>query len=201
MWTDFAHPEDLPAILGSVDELFENGVYEAEFRLRANGSRFRWVQNALRLVRDTDGKPLEVAGYLLDITNRKRAEQVLREQQMSLNHAQAIANLGSWESRLTSGEERWSDEVFRILGYAPRAFTPGVLHVEGRVPAGVRTELARRGHVLAEQPDWALGRRGAGAPTARDRGRRRVGLRHRVQGGATRRAPTLRPLPGRDRAG
>jgi two-component system sensor histidine kinase UhpB len=43
---------------------------------------------------------------------------------MRLNHAQAIANLGSWESSLINGEESWSDEVYRILGYAPRAFLP-----------------------------------------------------------------------------
>lgn len=45
-----------------------------------------------------------------------------------------------------------------VNSFAPRAFTPAVLHIETRVPAATRTELARRGHVLAEQPDWALGR-------------------------------------------
>ena len=45
-----------------------------------------------------------------------------------------------------------------VNSFAPRAFTPALLHIEGRVPAAIRAELARRGHVLAEQPDWALGR-------------------------------------------
>ena len=45
-----------------------------------------------------------------------------------------------------------------INSFAPRAFTPGILHIESRVPPEVRAELANRGHVLSEQPDWALGR-------------------------------------------
>ena len=144
LWTDFAHPEDLPGILSGAEDLFENGAYEAEFRLRSDDSAFRWVQNALRLVRDASGKPLQVAGYLLDITNRKQAEQVLREQQLSLNHAQAIAKLGSWESRLSSGEERWSDEVFRILGYAPRAFPPSQERLLERIHEEDRERVRQR---------------------------------------------------------
>jgi PAS domain S-box-containing protein len=144
LWTDFAHPEDLPSILSNAKDLFENGAYETEFRLRSNGSGYRWVQNALRLVRDASGKPLQVAGYLLDITNRKEAEQVLREQQMSLNHAQAIAKLGSWESHLASGEERWSDEVFRILGYAPCAFPPSQARLLERIHAEDRDRVQQR---------------------------------------------------------
>ncbi len=45
-----------------------------------------------------------------------------------------------------------------INSFAPRAFTPGVLHIEGRVAPGIRADLAARGHRLAVQPDWALGR-------------------------------------------
>jgi PAS domain S-box-containing protein len=144
LWTDFAHPHDLPGILNGAEDLFEYGAYETEFRLRSNGSGFRWVQNALRLVRDANGRPLQVAGYLLDITNRKEAEQVLREQQLSLNHAQAIAKLGSWESHLTSGEEHWSDEVYRILGYAPRAFPPSQTRLLERIHEEDRERVRQR---------------------------------------------------------
>jgi PAS domain S-box-containing protein len=124
LWLDFAHPDDAPGIRAGVAGLFDKGRYQREFRLRIAGDRVLWVENVLRLVRDAADQPLEVVGFLLDITERKQAEQALREREMSLNHAQAIANLGSWESNLESGEEKWSDEVFRILGYAPQVFVP-----------------------------------------------------------------------------
>ncbi|MDQ3513413.1 MAG: EAL domain-containing protein [Chloroflexota bacterium] len=42
----------------------------------------------------------------------------------SLAEAQRIARLGSWDWDVTTGRILWSDEVFRILGYQPRAFVP-----------------------------------------------------------------------------
>ena len=45
-----------------------------------------------------------------------------------------------------------------VNSFAPRVFTPGVLHIEDRVPQSVREERERRGHILNVQPSWALGR-------------------------------------------
>ncbi len=68
--------------------------------------------------------------FALDAINgegkRQRAEVALRESEVSMSTAQRIAQLGSWELELT-GEEidgnslRWSDEMFRIAGFAPGA--------------------------------------------------------------------------------
>ena len=45
-----------------------------------------------------------------------------------------------------------------VNSFAPRAFTPGVLHIEERFPEMVRNDLADRGHRLDVQPPWSLGR-------------------------------------------
>lgn len=45
-----------------------------------------------------------------------------------------------------------------VNSFAPRAFTPGVLHIEERFPEMVRNDLADRGHRLDIQPPWSLGR-------------------------------------------
>lgn len=45
-----------------------------------------------------------------------------------------------------------------VNSFAPRAFTPGVVHVEERFPEAVRDDLAERGHRLVVQPPWSLGR-------------------------------------------
>ena len=45
-----------------------------------------------------------------------------------------------------------------VGSFAPRAFTPGVVHVEERFPKAVRADLAERGHLLDVQPPWSLGR-------------------------------------------
>ncbi|MBS1191890.1 MAG: response regulator [Rhodocyclaceae bacterium] len=54
----------------------------------------------------------------------KRTEEALRKSEESLKMAQAIAHLGHWEWDLDSGDIRWSDETYRILGYVSPALAP-----------------------------------------------------------------------------
>jgi PAS domain S-box-containing protein len=123
-WRDYAHQEDQPHLSGCYPRLLRDGQLETEFRLRSGNGEYCWVQNELRIVRDDQGEPHKVVGYLLDIGRRKVAEQALREREAGLAHAQSIASLGSWESNLQTGAETWSDEIYRIFGFAPRTFVP-----------------------------------------------------------------------------
>ncbi len=51
-----------------------------------------------------------------DITQRKLAEQALRDSQIDLNRAQAVAKTGSWRLDMPRDELLWSDETYRIFG-------------------------------------------------------------------------------------
>ncbi len=51
-----------------------------------------------------------------DITERKRAEEALRESQEDLNRAQAVARTGSWRLNVQRNELLWSEENWRIFG-------------------------------------------------------------------------------------
>ncbi len=57
-----------------------------------------------------------------DITERKRAEDALRQSEQRLSRAQEIAHLGSWELDLINNRLTWSDEVYRIFGLRPQEF-------------------------------------------------------------------------------
>lgn len=54
--------------------------------------------------------------FTLEITDRKRMEEQLRETTDSLAEAQRIAKIGNWAWDIVSGQVKWSDEVFRIFG-------------------------------------------------------------------------------------
>jgi PAS domain S-box-containing protein len=51
-----------------------------------------------------------------DVTNRKRVEQALREREQDLNHAQAVAHIGSWRLDVRQNRLEWSDTAYRIFG-------------------------------------------------------------------------------------
>ena len=51
----------------------------------------------------------------------------------------------------------WHSEHF-ASSFWPREARPGVLLIEGRVPAETIKELRRRGHIVEVEPDWSEGR-------------------------------------------
>jgi PAS domain S-box-containing protein len=64
----------------------------------------------------------QVEGVIImsrDITDLVRSEKVLENKNRELNEAQQIAQLGSWEWDVNSGEVGWSEQMFRIYGYEP----------------------------------------------------------------------------------
>ncbi|MDY6939093.1 MAG: PAS domain-containing protein [Cyanobacteriota bacterium] len=68
-----------------------------------------------------------VLGQLLvfeDISERKQAEETLRKREIHLSTAQRIAQIGSWEFELKTGQIIWSAETFRIFGLPPEVGTP-----------------------------------------------------------------------------
>lgn len=70
---------------------------------------------------------------------RTKAEESLRLSEALLAEAQTIAHMGSWEHDPATGAMSFSDELFRLLGWAPHAVKAGReallerLHPEDRV--------------------------------------------------------------------
>jgi PAS domain S-box-containing protein len=119
--------------------------YEASSQ-RAEGERYSMVSKFP--VFDAAGTVVGVGTVATDITERKLAEQALREQRTLLAEAQKLAGLGSWEWDPASGRVTWSDEMYAIYGVTAQAFRPSFesylerIHPQDRARAAATVALA-----------------------------------------------------------
>ncbi|HEX7534413.1 MAG TPA: PAS domain S-box protein, partial [Syntrophales bacterium] len=63
-----------------------------------------------------------------DITERRQAEEALRENEQRLKEAQKVAHIGHWELDPKLGTPKWSDEIFRIFGLDPKDNEPSFVN-------------------------------------------------------------------------
>jgi PAS domain S-box-containing protein len=77
-WVDHIHPEDLSQVLNQVTQLFTDGELTCEYRFLHQDGQYRWLRDSMKLSRDRQGQPLEIIGSVVDITERKWAEDQIR---------------------------------------------------------------------------------------------------------------------------
>jgi len=81
LWPERIHPEDRERVLTDVATLPASGGMSVEYRwICADGSQ-RWFLDRAVLIRDHDGRPPEIFGSCLDITDRRQIEQQLFQAQ------------------------------------------------------------------------------------------------------------------------
>lgn len=110
--------EEQPAAQSNVAICLENigQTHSWEIcKVRKDGSTL-WVRENAKAVRRLDGR-LIVLIACEDITERKQAENALRQSEMYLAEAQRLSHTGSFGLRVASGEIIWSEETFRIFGF------------------------------------------------------------------------------------
>jgi PAS domain S-box-containing protein len=72
------HPDDVPRTLERIQHSISTGEdYETDYRIR-RGDAYRWVTARGRMTRDENGRVVRFAGAVLDINDRKRAEEEQR---------------------------------------------------------------------------------------------------------------------------
>ena len=100
-----------------------------------------WVEN--HTYPTADGGLLTFQRY---ITERKRMELELQRSEASLAEAQRLSHTGSGIWNVASDEISWSEQMYRLHGFAPGEVTPSVDLFRSLVHPGDR---ARVGHMLA----------------------------------------------------
>ena len=118
-WVARVHPQDREQLLVEIRQLIEPGSgdnWNQEFRALLPGPGERWMWGLGHIERDATGRAVRFAGINLDITDRKRMEQVVRTSEMRLKMFGEATFEGIVESE--AGRILDCNEQFaRISGY------------------------------------------------------------------------------------
>jgi PAS domain S-box-containing protein len=86
-WMDKVHPDDVAFKVRTWLQNLESGKpHDAVCRFRAADGRYRWFEVRAEPLRAGDGEVLSWFGVLIDIDDRKKAEEALRESEYKLRH-------------------------------------------------------------------------------------------------------------------
>jgi len=118
------HPDDWARLAEPYYTGFPEEPVAIEYRIVRPNGEVRWVYALGAAARDEHGVAQAVHGIHLDVTERKRSEEMLDETRRQLGMALESADLGTWTIDPASGEVFYSDRSRELYGLEhQRAFS------------------------------------------------------------------------------
>ncbi len=179
------HPDDLPVVEAATQATLRGeGPMELDLRVRRGDGEEIVVHCRAAASFSPDGALYRLDGTCADVTERRRADARLAQ-------AQRLAQLGSWDLDVDTGELTWSEETYRIFGVEAEHFIPSTERLHGLIAdedrARFSAELAETISsgapldilVRAERPDGEvreLRLRGGPLPPSTAQSQRLIGI-------------------------
>src|ERR1700746_1198354 len=158
MVREMIHPEDREFVFRVAEEALHGDVpADIEHRLVRPDGEGRTIHSVGTVKRDTSGRPYEMFSTTQDVTDRKRAEEALKQSQFYLREGQRLAHMGSWASndlgiRWTDDLGiYWSEEVYKIYGLDPQNGAPNLKQYLATIHPADRASMAETIRVMHEQ--------------------------------------------------
>ncbi len=143
--------EDRPIIQEAFRRAVEEGVaYDLEFPFTTYQGNALWIRTNAQPVYEND-KIVRLIGNIMDITDRKRADEDIRRMNERFTLAAHAARLGVWDWDIQKNELLWDDRMYALYGLRKEDFAGAYeawlqgLHPDDRALCDEVSRLARIG--------------------------------------------------------
>jgi PAS domain S-box-containing protein len=118
-WESFIHPDDLEETAKALLRAMDTGEsFSVMHRLRRTDGEYRWHHAMAEPLRDPQGKIIQWYGLSVDIDDRKRAEDHLRDTRIELSRASKIATVAELSASIA---HELNQPLMAVLGNAQAA--------------------------------------------------------------------------------
>jgi signal transduction histidine kinase len=137
------HPDDIDLKVKTwLENLQSEAPHDAVCRFRGANGQYRWFNVRGEPLRASDGRVRRWYGVLLDIDERKKAQDRIHSSEAYLAEAQRLSHTGTWVLNPTTMRYlHWSDENYRIWGSEPLQGFPSRDTVWQRIHPGDRDRV------------------------------------------------------------
>jgi PAS domain S-box-containing protein len=120
------HPEDRDFVRQIIDSISqERNAFDFQHRLLMPDGSVKYVRVVGHPSTSGESGDFEFVGAVTDISERKRAEEALRQTESFLAEAQRLSHTGSWAWRVQGRDAlHLSEEWYRIYGFDPEEGMP-----------------------------------------------------------------------------
>ena len=119
-WSSRVHPEDIDWVMQIIQNHFENKTpfYTSEHRVLCKDGTYKWILDRGQALWDSGGNVVRMAGSHTDITERKLAEEQLRQSEQRFQILARATNDAVWDWDLLTDKVWWNDSVQTLFGYS-----------------------------------------------------------------------------------
>jgi PAS domain S-box-containing protein len=156
LWKTLVYPDDLPLIATGLQGIFEKGHLRVEYRFRHKNGTYRWIFDEMMLIRDGEGEISHLAGYWIDVTERRASEEALRGSEQKYRQLVETIGEGIWvldkDNRTTFVNQRMAE----MMGYSAEEMEGRHLFsfIDEHEITKAKANMERRRQGIREQVDF-----------------------------------------------
>lgn len=120
-WLKRVHPDDINRVMQAVQDHFDRKTpfYISEHRVCCKDGSYKWILDRGQALWDKNDNVVRMAGSHTDITERKLAEEQLRQSEERFHILARATNDAVWDWNLLSNQTWWNQSVQTLFGYSP----------------------------------------------------------------------------------